>query len=73
MEQSQILYSSASKSAREILEEQLGVIEGSLEEDRASLEAFMNRAGSSQAEIAALTNKISLEEETYAMLLAQYA
>jgi uncharacterized protein involved in exopolysaccharide biosynthesis len=72
MEQSQVLYSGGSKSAREILEEQLAVIEGSLEEDRQSLEAFMSRAGSSEAEIAALSKKIALEEQAYAMLLPQY-
>jgi hypothetical protein len=54
------------------LEEQLEVIQGNLAQDRASLEILINRAASTGAEIDALSNKISLEEETYAMLLAQY-
>jgi uncharacterized protein involved in exopolysaccharide biosynthesis len=72
MEQSQSLYSGGSKSAREILEEQLEVIQGNLAQDRGSLETLINRAASTGAEIDALSNKISFEEETYAMLLAQY-
>jgi capsular polysaccharide biosynthesis protein len=72
IEQSQSLYTGGSRSAREILEEQLEVIESNLAQDRVSLESLMNRAGSAGAEIDALTNKIALEEETYAMLLSQY-
>jgi len=72
MEPSQSLYSGRGKSAREILQEQLKVIEDKLEQDRASLQSLMNRAASAQGEIDALTHKITLEEETYAMLLRQY-
>jgi capsular polysaccharide biosynthesis protein len=72
VEQSQSLYSGGSKSAREILEEQIEVIESNLEQDRASLETLMTRAGSTEAETDSLSNKIALEEETYGMLLSQY-
>ena len=72
IEQSQSLYTGGSRSAREILEEQLHVIESNLEQDRVSLESLMNRPGSTDAEIDALGNKIALEEGTYAMLLGQY-
>jgi len=72
IEPSQSLYSGGSKSAREILQEQLKVIEGNLEQDRANLQSLMNRAASAQGEIDALNNKMRLEEETYAMLLRQY-
>ena len=76
IEQSQSLYSGGGKSAREILQERLKVIEGNLEQDRANLQSLMNRADSradnAQGEIDALNNKITVEEETYAMLLRQY-
>jgi len=72
IEQSQSLYSGGGKSTPEILQEQLKVIEGNLEQDRASLQSLMNRAASAQGEIEALNNKITLEEETYAMLLRRY-
>ena len=72
IEQSQSLYSGGAKSAREILQEQLKVIEGDLEQDRASLESLMSGAASAQGEIDALNSKITLEEETYATLLGQY-
>jgi capsular polysaccharide biosynthesis protein len=72
VEQSQTLYSGGSKSAREILEQQLEVIESDLNQDRASLDALMNRGGSSEPGVDTLSNKIALEEETYAMMLSQY-
>lgn len=72
IEQSESLYSGGGKSAREILKEQLEVIEGNLEQDRASLQSLMTSAAGAQGEIDALNNKIALEEETYAMLLRQY-
>ena len=72
LEQSQSLYSGGGKSAREILQEQLEVIESNLEQDRASLNGLMNQAASPQGQIDALSNKIALQEETYAMLLSQY-
>ena len=72
IEQSQSIYSGGGRSAREILQEQLKVIEDSLEQDRASLQSLMDRTASAQGEIDALNNKITVEEETYAMLLRQY-
>ncbi len=72
IEQSESLYSGGAKSAREILEEQLEVMESNLEQDRASLQSLMNRGAGAEGEIDALNNKITLEEETYALLLRQY-
>jgi capsular polysaccharide biosynthesis protein len=72
VEQSQILYAGGSKSAREILEEQLEVIQSNLEQDRASLETLMNRGGGTEPLVDTLSNKIALQEETYAMMLRQY-
>lgn len=72
IEQGQSLYSGGGKSAREILQEQLEVIESNLEQDRASLQSLMNNPASAQGEIDALSNKITVQEETYAMLLRQY-
>jgi uncharacterized protein involved in exopolysaccharide biosynthesis len=72
VEQSQILYPGGSKSAREILEEQLEGIESDLEQDRASLEALISRVGATGPGVDTLRDTIALEEETYAMLLSQY-
>ncbi len=72
VEQAQSLYSGGSKSAREILQEQLEVAEGNLKEDRADLESLLASDASAQGEIDTLSKKIALEEETYATLLKQY-
>lgn len=72
VEQGQSLYSGGGRSAREILEEQLGVTESNLQEDRADLESLMDRESSTQGEIDALGKKIALQEQTYAMLLSEY-
>jgi capsular polysaccharide biosynthesis protein len=72
LEQSQSLYRGGSKSAREILEEQIAVIDSNLEQDRASLETLMDRPGRTEAEVDTLSDKIALEEETYARMLSQY-
>lgn len=72
MEQSESLYSGGGKSTRQILEDQLKLMESELERDRVSLQSLMNSPASAQGEIDALQKKITLEEETYAMLLRQY-
>jgi uncharacterized protein involved in exopolysaccharide biosynthesis len=72
IEQTASLYSGGGKSAREILEEQLNVIDSDLQEDRVKLYSLMNNPASDYAEIDALNSKIMLEEQTYAMLLSQY-
>lgn len=72
IEQSQTLYAGGSKSAREILEQQLDLMESDLAADRASLQALANSAANSEEDIDGLANRIALEEETYAVLLTQY-
>jgi capsular polysaccharide biosynthesis protein len=72
IEQSDELYSGGGKSAREILEEQLTIIEDGLAENRANLYSLLNSSSSDPGEIDALNSRIMLEEETYAMLLRQY-
>jgi capsular polysaccharide biosynthesis protein len=72
IEQSDELYSGGGKSAREILEEQLKIIEDGLAEDRANLYSLLDSSSSDPGEIDALNSRIMLEEETYAMLLLQY-
>jgi non-specific protein-tyrosine kinase len=72
VEQSQSLYLGGTKSAREILQEQLGVIQDNLEQDRGALETLLNNPGGDQKEIDALQTRIPLEEEVYANLLQQY-
>lgn len=72
VEQSQRLYLGGAKSAREILQEQLGVVEGNLEQDRAALEALLTNPEADQTGVDALQSKIRLQEEVYARLLMQY-
>jgi len=72
VEQSQSLYSGGAKSARELLQEQLGVVEDSLEQDRTALQVLLDSPASDPAGIDALNTKIRLEEEIYASLLRQY-
>lgn len=72
IEESESLYSGGGKSAREILEEQLAIIESDLEEDRSSLYSLLASSPGDPGEIDALNSRVMLEEETYAMLLRQY-
>lgn len=72
MERSQNLYAGGGKSAREILQEQLELVESSIEQDRLSLESLMDLPDSPRREIDALYNKIRIQEGTYALLLNQY-
>jgi capsular polysaccharide biosynthesis protein len=72
VEQSQILYSGGSKSGREVLQEQLEAVESDLAQDRERLRALTNTEGSSAASVEALEKRISVQEETYLMLLGEY-
>jgi non-specific protein-tyrosine kinase len=72
VEQAQSLYAGGGRSAREILQEQLNVVESNVERDRADLESLIGHDASGQGEVDALSRKIALEEETYALLLRQY-
>ena len=72
IEEGEELYSGGGKSAREILEEQLEIINGDLEMDRTTLYSLMNSSSTEYSEIDALNSRIILREETYATLLRQY-
>jgi len=72
IEEGEALYSGGGMSAREILEEQLEIINGDLEEDRTTLYSLMNSSSADYSEIDALNSRIILREETYATLLRQY-
>jgi uncharacterized protein involved in exopolysaccharide biosynthesis len=72
IEEGEALYSGGGKSAREILEEQLEIINGDLEMDRTTLYSLMNSSSTDYSEIDALNSRIILREETYATLLRQY-
>ena len=76
VEQGQKMYYGQGKSAREILQEQVTVLEDQLRQDRALLATLSGSTPSSDQSqgpsIQDLTAKISSEEQTYAMLLSQY-
>lgn len=72
VEQSQSLYSGGSKSGREILQEQLEAVESDLAQGRERLRELTNTEDSSEAGVEALEKRISLQEETYLMLLGEY-
>ncbi len=76
VEQGQKLYSGQGKSAREILQEQMTVLEDQLRQDRALLASLSAATPSPDkpqgAAVQDLTTKIDAEEQTYAMLLNQY-
>jgi len=72
VEQSRSLYFGGAKSAREILQEQFGVVGENLEQDRAALQALLSSPGGDQAGIDALNTRIRSQEEIYANLLRQY-
>ena len=71
IEQGQKIYTGEGKDARQILLDQLVVVEAQLAEDRADL-ALAQSATPNSAEASSLTPKIRAEEETYSMLLSQY-
>ena len=72
VEQSQSPYLGAGKSAREILQEQLDVVEDKLGQDRAALQVLVDGSVRDQARIETLSAQVWSQEETYASLLRQY-
>jgi len=72
VEQGQVLYSGDTKSAREILEQQLSTVEGSLDQDRAALQELLNTSAQENARRDALEMRVRSEEEVYLSLLRQY-
>ncbi len=76
VEQGQKLYSGEGRSARQILQDQVTILEDQLRQDRAllvSLSTSTPRSDKNQeAAIQELTAKIDAEAQTYAMLLNQY-
>ena len=76
VEQGQKMYYGQGKSAREILQEQVTVLEDQLRQDRAllvKLTASMQSPDQNpDTSLQDLTAKIRSEEQTYAMLLTQY-
>jgi non-specific protein-tyrosine kinase len=73
-EQSQTMYSGPGKTAREILQEQIAVVEEKLRADRALLQSLGENTTDETlvAQKEDLTTKIRLQEQTYSMLLNQY-
>lgn len=75
-EQGQPIYQGQGKSAREILGEQVAVLEEQLRQDRALLATLSTSTPDSnhtqQPSFQDLTAKINAEEQTYATLLKQY-
>ena len=76
VEQGQALYSGQGKSAREILLEQIGIVEQQLQVDRERLSADAAESSGSSSEpdpsLQDLSARIAAAENTYANLLAQY-
>lgn len=72
VEQDQSLYLGGAKSAREILQEQLRLVEDSLEQDRDRLQALLADSTADQERIDALRTKLQFSEGIYANLLQQY-
>jgi non-specific protein-tyrosine kinase len=76
VEQGQKMYSGQGKSAREILQEQVTVLEDQLRQDRALLARLPGSTPSPdqprEVSLEDLSAKIQSEEQTYAMLLSQY-
>ena len=76
VEQGQKMYSGGGKSAREILQDQVTILEDQLHQDRALLASLSAATPgpdqNSEARRQDLAAKIDVEEKTYAMLLDQY-
>jgi len=72
VEPSHDMYFGATKSARQILQEQLDAIEDNLQQDRAALRAMLDSSARDQAKVDALNSKIRSQEQVYANLLWQY-
>lgn len=71
VEHAQNLYEGSSKSARQIVEEQLASMENELESDRLQL-ATLLASDASSAEIEALRSQIRFKEDSYDRLLDRY-
>lgn len=74
IEQGQKIYFGQGKSARELLQEQLAIVEEKLAADRALLQSLLVES-SGQADsgkVKDLNTKIGIQEQTYATLLDQY-
>ena len=74
IEQGQKVYSGQGKTPREMLQQQLTIVEENLREDRALLQSLLNdNTGQHQVErIQDLNTRIRSLEETYAMLLHEH-
>jgi succinoglycan biosynthesis transport protein ExoP len=74
VEQRENLYTGQGRSAREILEDQLIVIEENLAADRASLQKLLNEGADLEQSGTAqdLNSRIQIQEQTYAALLNEY-
>ncbi|MFB0536329.1 MAG: Wzz/FepE/Etk N-terminal domain-containing protein [Anaerolineae bacterium] len=71
VEHAQNLYEGSSKSARQIVEEQLASMETELESDRLQL-ATLLASNASNAEVEALRSQIRFKEDSYDRLLDRY-
>jgi succinoglycan biosynthesis transport protein ExoP len=74
VEQRENLYTGQGRSAREILEDQLTVVEENLSADRASLQKLLNEGADPEQSgiVQDLNNRIQIQEQTYATLLNEY-
>jgi len=72
VEQGQLLYAGGTRSAREILEEQIMELEAGLQQQSAALDVLLQDPTTPQQTIDATLTRRRLEEETYASLLRQY-
>jgi capsular exopolysaccharide synthesis family protein len=75
VEQREILYTGGGgRSAREILEDQLAVVEENLTADRASLQELLNDGADLEQGgiVQDISSRIQVQEQTYAMLLNEY-
>ena len=71
-EQGQTMYAGSSKSAREIVEQQLNDMAENVRQDRVALQELLNTSAQENARMAALEMRIRSEEEVYLSLLRQY-
>jgi capsular exopolysaccharide synthesis family protein len=74
VEEGQQIYSGPGKTTREILREQMTVVESNLRDDRARLQQLIDDGQTTQGSTAVqdLTTRIRIQEQIYAMLLDEY-
>jgi non-specific protein-tyrosine kinase len=74
VEQREGLYTGEGRSTREILEDQLAIVQENLIEDRSELQKYILEGADleQEGEIQDLSIRIQVQEQTYAMLLEQY-